>query len=44
MEGLKGVIMLTFKSPLVGESPAIQGLLSTIEKVSRTDSTVLITG
>jgi len=44
MEGLKGVTMLTFKSPLVGESAAIQSLLSTIEKVSKTDSTVLITG
>ena len=36
--------MLNFKSPLVGESPAIEGLLRTIEKVSKTDSTVLITG
>jgi len=36
--------MLTFRSPLVGESPAIQNIFKTIEKVSQTDSTVLITG
>jgi transcriptional regulator with GAF, ATPase, and Fis domain len=36
--------MLTFRSPLVGESPAIQNIFRTIEKVSQTDSTVLITG
>jgi transcriptional regulator with GAF, ATPase, and Fis domain len=36
--------MLTFRSPLVGESPAIQNVFNTIEKVSQTDSTVLITG
>jgi transcriptional regulator with GAF, ATPase, and Fis domain len=36
--------MLTFRSPLVGESLAIQNILKTIEKVSQTDSTVLITG
>ena len=37
-------MMLAFRSPLVGESPAIQGIFSTIEKVSQTDSTVLIIG
>ncbi|MBI2712133.1 MAG: sigma-54-dependent Fis family transcriptional regulator [Bdellovibrio sp.] len=36
--------MLAFRSPLVGESPAIQNIFITIEKVSQTDSTVLITG
>ncbi|MDR3606741.1 MAG: sigma-54 dependent transcriptional regulator [Oligoflexia bacterium] len=36
--------MLAFRSPLVGESLAIQNVLKTIEKVSQTDSTVLITG
>lgn len=36
--------MLTFRSPLVGESPALQDILKTIEKVAQTDSTVLITG
>lgn len=36
--------MLAFRSPLVGESPAIQEIFNTIEKVSQTDSTVLITG
>ena len=36
--------MLAFRSPLVGDSQAIQNVFSTIEKVSQTDSTVLITG
>ena len=36
--------MLAFRSPLVGESLAIQNIFRTIEKVSQTDSTVLITG
>jgi len=36
--------MLNFRSPLVGESQAIQNIFKTIEKVSQTDSTVLITG
>src|SRR4051794_10813574 len=36
--------MLTFRSPLVGESSAIQEIFNTIQKVSQTDSTVLITG
>src|SRR3954463_8847180 len=36
--------MLAFRSPLVGESLAIQNVFKTIEKVSQTDSTVLITG
>ena len=36
--------MLNFRSPLVGESQIIQSLLSTIEKISQTDSTVLIQG
>lgn len=36
--------MLTFRSPLVGESLAIQEIFKTIEKVAQTDSTVLITG
>lgn len=37
-------LMLKFKSPLVGDSPEIQEVFRTIEKVSQTDSTVLITG
>lgn len=36
--------MLNTKSPLVGESLAIQNIFRTIEKVAQTDSTVLITG
>lgn len=36
--------MLTFESPLIGESAAIQDIFKTIEKVSQTESTVLITG
>jgi len=36
--------MLAFKSTLVGQSPAIEAILKTIEKVAQTDSTVLITG
>ncbi|MBC7690467.1 MAG: sigma-54-dependent Fis family transcriptional regulator [Methylotenera sp.] len=36
--------MLAFRTPLVGESPAFQSIFKTIEKVSQTDSTVLITG
>lgn len=36
--------MLAFRSPLVGESLEIQNVFKTIEKVSQTDSTVLITG
>lgn len=36
--------MLNFRSPLVGESLAIQNIFKTIEKVAQTDSTVLITG
>lgn len=36
--------MLAIRSPLVGESPAIQEIFKTIEKVAQTDSTVLITG
>jgi transcriptional regulator with GAF, ATPase, and Fis domain len=36
--------MLAFRSPLVGESLAIQNIFKTVEKVSQTDSTVLITG
>jgi DNA-binding NtrC family response regulator len=36
--------MLAFRSPLVGESLAIQNILKTIEKVAQTDSTVMITG
>lgn len=36
--------MLAFRSPLVGESPAMQDILKTIEKVAQTDSTVLVTG
>jgi DNA-binding NtrC family response regulator len=36
--------MLAFRSPLVGESLAIQDIFKTIEKVSQTDSTVLISG
>ena len=36
--------MLAFRSPLVGESPVVKELFQTIEKLSHTDSTVLITG
>jgi len=36
--------MLAFRSPLVGESQAIQNVLKTIEKISQAESTVLITG
>ncbi len=36
--------MLAFRSSLVGQSPAIESILKTIEKVAQTDSTVLITG
>lgn len=36
--------MLTSDKPLVGESPAIQNIYRTIDKVSQTDSTVLISG
>lgn len=36
--------MLAFRSSLVGESPAFQEIFRTIDKVSQTDSTVLITG
>src|SRR3954471_4272784 len=36
--------MLTFRSPLVGESQAINNIVTTIEKVAQADSTVLITG
>jgi len=36
--------MLAFRSPLVGESLAIQEIFKTIEKVAQTDSTALITG
>jgi transcriptional regulator with GAF, ATPase, and Fis domain len=36
--------MLAFRSPLVGESQAIKNIFKTIEKVSQTDSTVLISG
>ncbi|MEN9723061.1 MAG: hypothetical protein RJB38_1047 [Pseudomonadota bacterium] len=36
--------MLANRSALVGESLAIQDVLKTIEKISQTDSTVLITG
>jgi DNA-binding NtrC family response regulator len=36
--------MLNVRSPLVGESQAIQSLIQTIEKVAATDSTVLISG
>lgn len=36
--------MLAFRSPLVGDSLAIQNIFRTIEKVSQTDSTVLISG
>jgi DNA-binding NtrC family response regulator len=36
--------MLAFRSPLVGESLAIQNIFTTIEKVAQTDSTVMITG
>jgi len=43
-QGRGGALMLAFRSPLVGESLAIQDIFQTIEKVSQTDSTVLITG
>lgn len=36
--------MLTFKSPLIGESSAIQEIFSTVQKIAQSDSTVLITG
>lgn len=36
--------MLNFRSPLVGESAAMQAVFQTIQKVAQTDSTVLITG
>jgi transcriptional regulator with GAF, ATPase, and Fis domain len=36
--------MLAIRSPLVGESLAIQDIYKTVEKVAQTDSTVLITG
>ena len=36
--------MATLGSPLVGESLAIQTIYKTIEKVSQTDSTILLTG
>lgn len=36
--------MLASRSPLVGQSPEFQAVLKTIEKVSQTDSTVLIIG
>src|SRR5580693_1235831 len=36
--------MLAFRSPLVGESLEIQNIFNTIQKVSQTDSTVLIIG
>lgn len=36
--------MLAIQSPLVGESPAIQNIFKTIEKVSQADSTVLLFG
>lgn len=36
--------MLANRSPLVGESQAIQNVFNTIEKVAQTDSTVLIGG
>jgi len=36
--------MLAIRSPLVGESLAIQDIFKTVEKVAQTDSTVLITG
>lgn len=36
--------MLALRSPLVGESLAIQSILSTIQKISQTDSTILVTG
>lgn len=40
----KGALMLGTKSLLVGESQAVQELISTIQKVAQADSTVLITG
>lgn len=36
--------MLTFRFPLVGDSPSIQNVFRAIEKVSQTESIVLITG
>ncbi len=36
--------MLAFRSPLVGESPVIQNIFKTVEKVAQTDSTVMISG
>ncbi len=36
--------MLMFRSPLVGESQAIQDVYKTIERVAQADSTILITG
>lgn len=36
--------MLVFKSPLVGESSAIQDVFNTIKKVAQAESTILITG
>ncbi len=43
-KGLGKPVMLVFRSQLMGESPAIQSVFSAIEKVSQTDSTILITG
>jgi len=42
--GKGGALMLANRSPLIGESVAIQEVFATIEKVAQTDSTVLITG
>ena len=39
-----GALMLNNKSPLVGENPVVQNLIATVEKISQTDSTVLIQG
>src|SRR4051812_24533128 len=36
--------MFSFRSPLLGESSAIQNVLKAVEKVAQVDSTVLITG
>jgi transcriptional regulator with GAF, ATPase, and Fis domain len=36
--------MMAFHSSLVGESPVVQDILKTIEKVAQSDSTILITG
>ena len=36
--------MLASNSPLVGDSPVVKKILSTIQKVAQTDSTILITG